>query len=134
MADPDDIGTRLSSKRSQHRIVGPLFAKAKQNFNCNHSQFTRLSQINNTSSLANRINRGMPASTNFPDHSIRERASCSGFNTFTKFNLSEAENVFFNDSADLSSMYDRRDNDINIHQVSAAVNKNNLPSQSVTKS
>lgn len=75
----------------------------------------------------------MPANANFADHSIRERASCSGFNTSTKFNLTEAENVLFNNSQELGSMYDRRDNDMNF-QISTASNRNNLPVHAATKS
>ena len=51
----------------------------------------RYKNLNKSGTLANRLNRALPANTNFPETSIREKMTSTGFETSTKFKLSHAE-------------------------------------------
>ena len=55
---------------------------------------SRYGSISKSNTLANRFNnRDMPANTNFPDTSIREKIASTGITTSTKFKLSEADSA-----------------------------------------
>ena len=52
----------------------------------------RYKNLNKSGNLATRLNRPMPASTNFPDEDIRNKMT-TGFETGTRFKPSEAQNL-----------------------------------------
>ena len=52
---------------------------------------SRYKHLNKSGTLANRLNRAMPANTNFPETALREKMTSTGLETSTKFKLSNAE-------------------------------------------
>ena len=51
-------------------------------------QIMRYKNLNKSSNLATRLNRPMPANTNFPDEDVRNKLG-SGFETSKKYKLSD---------------------------------------------
>lgn len=68
-------------------------ARVKNNLYETQRQISRYKNLNKSGTLANRLNRAMPASNNFPESSIREKMTSTGLETSTKFKLSNAENA-----------------------------------------
>ena len=52
----------------------------------------RYKNLNKSGNLATRLNRAMPANTNFPEDGVRNKMA-TGFETGTKFKLSEAQTM-----------------------------------------
>ena len=66
-------------------------ARVKKNLYETSRQISRYKHLNKTGSLANRLNRALPANTNFPETALREKMTSTGLETATKFKLSNAE-------------------------------------------
>ena len=69
--------------------MGPL-ARVKKNLYETSKSVSRYRQGNKSSSIANRLNRMLPASTNFPEANLREKMTSTGFETSKKFKLADA--------------------------------------------
>ena len=52
----------------------------------------RYKNLNKSSNLATRLNRPMPANTNFPDEDVRNKFG-SGFETSKKYKLSDVKQL-----------------------------------------
>ena len=66
-------------------------ARVKKNLYETSRQISRYKHLNKSGTLAYRLNRALPANTNFPETSLREKMASTGFETATKFKLSHAE-------------------------------------------
>ena len=66
-------------------------ARVKQNLYETSRQISRYKHLNKSGTLANRLNRALPANTNFPETALREKMTSTGLETSTKFKLSHAE-------------------------------------------
>ena len=64
----------------------------RKNLYDQNKQIMRYKNLNKSGNLAIRLNRAMPASTNFPEDTTRNK-NATGFETSIKFKLSEAQNV-----------------------------------------
>ena len=63
--------------------------RMRKNLYDQNKQIMRYKNLNKSGNLATRLNRPMPANTNFPDEEIRNKMT-TGFETSTRFKLSEA--------------------------------------------
>ena len=75
---------------------GASFVRMKKNLYDTSKQMSRYRQLNKSGTLANRLNRQLPANTNFPEMALREKMTSTGLETSTKFKLSNAEQAFAN--------------------------------------
>ena len=85
---------------------------------------SRYGSISKSNTLANRFyNRDLPANTNFPDASIREKTVCTGITTSRKFKLSEADSALkAQDQSELNTSRTRKGTEIRV-SVSLVPNK-----------
>ena len=103
------LATQLvgSKSRSQARINhGHTYTG---NFGSNHvlnmrkknifdkaGQISRYQRLSKDGTLAHRLNRAMPANTNFPEEGLRQSTGVSGLETSNKYKLSETFNALTN--------------------------------------
>lgn len=80
----------------------------KKNLYDTSKQISRYRQLNKSGTLANRLNRQLPANTNFPETALREKMTSTGLETSTKFKLSNAEQALANINSHQSSQIDGR--------------------------
>ena len=83
----------------------------KKNLYDTSKQISRYRQLNKSGTLANRLNRQLPANTNFPETALREKMTSTGLETSTKFKLSNAEQALANINSQQSSQMDGRRGD-----------------------
>jgi len=73
-----------------------MIVRMKKNLYDTSRQISRYKQLNKSGTLAARLNRAMPANTNFPETAFREKMTSTGMETSTKFkfsNANQAENM-----------------------------------------
>ena len=86
-----DTRTRTSfTGRSKHSYSGSY--GAQQVLKNRKENLSRYAAKSSSRTLAHRLNAPMPANTNFPDCEARGNTAASGFETSTKFKMSEANN------------------------------------------
>ena len=88
----------------------------KKNLYDTSKQISRYRQLNKSGTLANRLNRQLPANTNFPETALREKMTSTGLETSTKFKLSNAEQALANINSQQSSQVDGRRGDPTANQ------------------
>lgn len=106
--------------RAGNRPVGngqTSFVRMKKNLYDTSKQISRYRQLNKSGTLANRLNRQLPANTNFPETALREKMASTGLETSTKFKLSNAEQALANINSHQSSQIDGRRGDPAANQV-----------------
>lgn len=64
-----------------HKNYGQSLARVKRNLYDTSKQMSRYRQINKSGSLAHRLNRALPANTNFPESQLREKMTHTGLET-----------------------------------------------------
>ena len=77
----------------QNRNYGNTVDRMKKNLYETSRQISRYKQLNKTGSLASRLNRALPANTNFPDSDLREKMTATGLETSKKFKMTNANNM-----------------------------------------
>jgi hypothetical protein len=77
---------------SHGRTLGqqPTIVRIKRNLYDTTHHISRYKQINKSGTLAARLNRVLPTSTNFQESDLREKVTSTGLDTSIKFKLSDA--------------------------------------------
>lgn len=90
--------TSVPINQSYGRVFGQSQVRTggKRNLYDTTRQISRYKQLTKSGTLAHRLNRALPANSNFPETALREKMTSTGFETSTKFKLSNTtalENV-----------------------------------------
>lgn len=81
----------MQGTRNSGGVYGGV-VRMRKNIYDTSKQIARYKNLNKSGTLAHRLNRALPANTNFPEADLREKVSSSGFETSIRFKVSNAMN------------------------------------------